>query len=301
MAATDPRTTYFTDLFVLFLMLIGAFFVAQFAALLAALPFYDFDVQAAARIHQFEEAAPPSRIALLLVQIASALTLFVGTSWLYLKQREPEKLMWRYWLAGPPRPLLLLALVCLIMLAYLPLSSWTVQWNQQLTLPASWAKLESWMRHEEESRQRITRYLLAFDTAWEAALAVLTIVLLASVGEEWLFRGILQRKLLQITDAPHVAIWGTAILFSLLHFQFFGFVPRMLLGALFGYLYHWSRTIWVPIWAHILNNGITLTVMVSMPALQHEPTQHIFPTALVWVSMAVFVLVLLYFRNIFYK
>ena len=56
----------------------------------------------------------------------------------------------------------------------------------------------------------------------------------------------------------HVSIWVVAAVFSALHMQFFGFIPRLVLGGLFGYLYFWSRTIWVPVLAHFINNLIAV-------------------------------------------
>jgi membrane protease YdiL (CAAX protease family) len=92
-------------------------------------------------------------------------------------------------------------------------------------------------------------------------LAVVVIAVLPAIGEELVFRGIIQRELFRGTNNIHVAIWISAAIFSAIHIQFYGFVPRMLLGALFGYLYYWSGNLWMPIIAHFINNGFTVVAM----------------------------------------
>jgi len=84
---------------------------------------------------------------------------------------------------------------------------------------------------------------------------LLTIAVLPAIGEELLFRGIIQTNLEKGFKKPHLAIWLTALIFSFIHFQFQGFIPRVLLGALLGYLFLWSRNLWVPIIAHLIYNA----------------------------------------------
>jgi uncharacterized protein len=90
---------------------------------------------------------------------------------------------------------------------------------------------------------------------------MIVIGVLPAIGEEIVFRGIIQNQLFRATHNKHVAIWIAAILFSAIHFQFFGFVPRMLLGALFGYLYYWSGNLWMSVIAHFANNGFSVLAM----------------------------------------
>src|SRR5690606_1514724 len=95
----------------------------------------------------------------------------------------------------------------------------------------------------------------------ELILGILVIGVLAGIGEEYLFRGILQPKLQIYTGNAHAGIWITAIIFSTIHFQFYGFLPRMMLGALFGYLYLYSGSLVYPILAHILDNTFTVVAV----------------------------------------
>jgi hypothetical protein len=84
------------------------------------------------------------------------------------------------------------------------------------------------------------------------------IAILPALGEELLFRGLIQHLISRWFRNSHVAIFGTAFLFSFIHFQFFGFVPRFLLGLYFGYLLFWSGSLWLPIVAHLINNGLAV-------------------------------------------
>jgi membrane protease YdiL (CAAX protease family) len=84
---------------------------------------------------------------------------------------------------------------------------------------------------------------------------LIVLAIIPAFAEELLFRGCIQQVLKEWSKNAHVAIWGTAILFSFVHFEFYGFLPRMLLGALLGYLFYWSGNLWVPIIAHLVQNG----------------------------------------------
>src|SRR5690606_4911795 len=100
-----------------------------------------------------------------------------------------------------------------------------------------------------------------FHSAGELMFALVIIAILPAVGEEIVFRGLIQNELLRGTRNVHVAIWVAAILFSTIHFQFYGFVPRLLLGALFGYLYYWSGNLMLAILAHFVNNGVSVVAL----------------------------------------
>ena len=97
------------------------------------------------------------------------------------------------------------------------------------------------------------------------------VAVLPAIGEELLFRGIVQRMFVRITKNIHWGIWISAILFSAMHMQFYGFIPRMLLGALFGYLLVWSGSMWLPILGHFLNNGIAVVATFLIHNKQLSP------------------------------
>lgn len=170
----------------------------------------------------------------------------------------------RTWTQFSGRPLWAVAglsVVALIVIAFMPFDGLIIEWNQNLHLPQTLAPIEQWIRDKEKGLAGITKYITTFNTPAQLVVAVLVIGVIPAVGEEVLFRGVLQRNVSYWTNNVHVGIWLAAILFSAIHVQFLGFFPRMLLGALFGYLYVWSGNIWVPILAHFVNNGFTVLMV----------------------------------------
>lgn len=140
----------------------------------------------------------------------------------------------------------------------LPAMNWVVDWNQNVHLPQSMAPLEQAIRLMEEQAQAMTESMLAADTIGELMVALFVISVIAAVSEELFFRGAMMGIMRQGRANIHLVVWGVAIVFSAMHMQFLGFVPRMLLGVWLGYLLVWSRSLWVPIFAHALNNGMVV-------------------------------------------
>lgn len=146
------------------------------------------------------------------------------------------------------------------MICSIPMMNMIIEWNEGLSLPSSFAAMESWMREAEQRAGDTVNTLMGGSSAGSLTLSILIVGVLAGFSEELFFRGGIQRLLVSGHVNPHVAIWVTAFLFSAIHLQFFGFFPRLLLGAFFGYLLYWTKNLWVPIVCHILNNSIVATV-----------------------------------------
>jgi uncharacterized protein len=121
--------------------------------------------------------------------------------------------------------------------------------------------IQEWMKKSEDSVAEMTKFLTDFKDSSQLIIALIVVAILAGISEELMFRGVLQNIALRAFGNPHIAIWFAAFWFSFIHFQFYGFLPRMLLGALFGYLYFWTKNLWIPIFAHIVNNGFTLLMV----------------------------------------
>lgn len=155
---------------------------------------------------------------------------------------------------------IVLAIVCAVILVGGPVIEWFSLLNQQLTLPSWMNTIENWMRNSEEQANEITKAFLSTKSIGGLLGNLFIVAVLPAIGEELLFRGLLQRLIKKMTGNAHWAIWITAILFSALHLQFFGFLPRLLLGALFGYLLEWTGTLWLPIIAHFINNAAGVIV-----------------------------------------
>lgn len=151
-----------------------------------------------------------------------------------------------------------LFLVALLVIGFMGFDALIIEWNQSMQFPDSMRSTTKWVKETEESTGELTKFLTTFTSVSQLIVAMVVVAVLAGVSEELLFRGVLQNIILKATNNPHVAIWVAAFTFSFIHFQFYGFVPRMLLGALFGYLYYWTKNLWVPMFAHFVNNGFTL-------------------------------------------
>lgn len=143
----------------------------------------------------------------------------------------------------------------------LPLINFIGEWNNQMAFPEWLSGLEDWMKNAEERAAELTEAFLQVNSLGGLLFNLFMIAFLPAIGEELLFRGVIQRIFTQWTRNHHWGIWISAILFSALHIQFYGFVPRMLLGVLFGYLLIWSGSIWLPIIAHFFNNAFAVIAM----------------------------------------
>jgi uncharacterized protein len=153
-----------------------------------------------------------------------------------------------------------LVLVSFLIIAAIPFVNFTAAINGKLSLPGTFEGIERWMRSMEDNAGELTRHFLEVHTLSGLLFNLFMIAVLPALGEELLFRGVFQRLFSQLMRNAHAGIWISAFLFSALHLQFYGFVPRLLLGVYFGYLLVWSGTIWIPIAAHFANNAINVLV-----------------------------------------
>lgn len=148
-------------------------------------------------------------------------------------------------------------MVFLFMILIIPCVNLISAINQQLVLPEALGWLENWMKSSESQTAQLTERLLRVNSLTGLAFNVLVIAIMPALGEELFFRGAIQRFITGRAGAG-AAIWIAAIIFSAIHIQFYGFVPRLLLGAFFGYLLVWSGSLWLPIWAHFINNSMAV-------------------------------------------
>ena len=138
--------------------------------------------------------------------------------------------------------------------AALPTISMLAEWNNGMELPSFLASVEELMRQMEESAKALTERFLNTSSVGMMFVNLFVMAFLPALCEEMMFRGWLQRVLGK-TVSCHTAIWVAAFVFSAIHFQFYGFIPRMLIGAALGYLYHYAGSLWAPIVAHFTNNA----------------------------------------------
>lgn len=160
------------------------------------------------------------------------------------------------------RPTLWLCiLVISTVIAAVPAMNVIIKWNASMLLPESMAHAEQLMRTAEDKAAIFTQTLIGGTGTGSLIMALLIVGVLAAFSEEIFFRGTLQRLFLTSGVRIHLAVWITAIIFSAIHVQFFGFIPRLLLGAFFGYVVAWSGNLWLGVLAHFTNNALAAIAM----------------------------------------
>ncbi len=149
-------------------------------------------------------------------------------------------------------------MVLILSVTLLPVVGVLSAFNQNI-MPQEGTVAE-FMRDLEEAANHILEVVTSQRSSWDLISNILVFAVLAGICEEFFFQGALQPLLMNWTRNPHVGILLTALIFSALHFQFYGFIPRFLLGLYLGYLFYWSRSLWLPILAHVLHNALSILV-----------------------------------------
>lgn len=160
---------------------------------------------------------------------------------------------------GPGRILPLLTLCALVV--SVPAMNVVIEWNQNLTLPDALAPIEQWMRGAEERAGGTIKSMMGQTSVGSLVMSMLIVGVMAGFSEELFFRGAMQRLIQTTPCNGHVAVWVTAVIFSAIHLQFFGFFPRLLLGAFFGYILWWSGSLWLAMLGHVFNNCMAVFFM----------------------------------------
>lgn len=257
MADTLPRLEekpFYLKLIFLGMILLAGFLLISLLSVLILIPFYGTDV-----LHSLMNPEDPENTGLLkYLQIMNQVGLFIVPSlvfaWMYNRRTLGYLNLHRKPGMG------ILALSVLLIASMLPFLNFLVEWNEGIDLPDFRDGLEKWMRQSEEQAKKLTEIFLGTGSLSGFLVNFLMIAVLAALGEELFFRGILINLFLDLKSNRHLAVWISAILFSALHLQFYGFFPRMILGVIFGYLYVWTFNLWVPVILHLLFNGITVVV-----------------------------------------
>ena len=255
-----PKNTHPVNYIMLLLLyMLGGFFVGNFISLVVMYFGFDIGLTELASVVQNPAAYPQGKEAVNIFQGIShfcaftlaplALVLSVGFS--FPEYFSPQRTV----------PFSLLLLSGLLIIAIMPANSWVIDVNTKMDLPGFLSGFEKWAKDKEESLKELTQYLTKFNSVGELVLGLLIFALIPAIGEELVFRGIVQNQLIRWLKNPHLGIWVTAIIFGAIHLQFYGMLPRTLLGALLGYLYWWSGNIWVPILGHFMNNGFTVFML----------------------------------------
>lgn len=253
-----PENSPFLQL--LYLLLFALIGVVVFAVLGFAVVFFTsgMDGLRAAATNDYSDVS-----AFKILLVAQQIGLFLVPA-IFLSIIEGKKPTHFYGLDAPKLNLLLL--VAILSICWMPLMAFSNEWNQKMVFPGFLKGIESWMREMEDNMMKTTEALLKMKSTGHLLVNLLVIAVVPAICEEFLFRGAVQRTIFRIKSNAHVAIWLSAIIFSTIHFQFYGFLPRLLLGAAFGYVYFWTGSIWYAVFAHFLNNAYAVCVAYYLQA-----------------------------------
>ena len=199
---------------------------------------------------------PDARVSFLVASVQQSVLAFVMPAWLmaFLCYTAPSRFLGISTPVAAREFVGVLIIMCIIM----PAMNLIIDWNANISLPESMSALEKTMRGWEDTAADMTAMILG-DASLTGLISNLIVVgIITGFAEECFFRAGIQKALTTSGVNMHVAVWVVAFIFSTFHFQFFGFVPRMLLGALFGYIYFSSDSLWVSASAHALNNSIVV-------------------------------------------
>jgi uncharacterized protein len=243
----------FSKLVLLVLIMFVSFIVVIGIGLFAAMPFLGTEVLELLRGGDIDA---DNLQFLRYFQVLSHIGLFILPSIVFvlIVSQKPAR-----YLEANHRPWLWPVLLSvLIMFTALPMVNYLMQLNNQISLPDSLRSLEEWMRTTENAAENLTKRFLQVHSWQEFMFNMLMIAVIPAIGEEFIFRGIIQKLFGQWTRNVHVAVFITAILFSAMHMQFYSFLPRVGLGMVLGYLLVFSGNIWIPVLAHFANNAAAL-------------------------------------------
>jgi uncharacterized protein len=242
-------------LLILFVVAIGFVIVGPMIGFLFAMPFYDGSITDLAESIQSPVGHESVKLPIYIVQaFATLVGLILAPAWYLKTERKQLGSLFRFEQhhLGPMVSIVILVIV------FMGVNSVFIEWNSTAQFPEFLKGFEQWAREKEDLAAKMTEFLTEFNSFFEVAIALFVIAVLPAIGEEIVFRGIVQNLLRKLTNNIHVSIWIAAFLFSAIHLQFFGFVPRLLLGALFGYLYYWSGSLTMAMLAHFVNNGFSV-------------------------------------------
>ena len=251
-----PKPWY--SIIILVLMFFAGMFIGQFLGLFISIFTTDLSLSEVPELLSLP-LTEEKKTAILMLQGLGAIGGFIIAGLVYLVIVERIQLSALFNLKQINLWAIILTII--IVISFMFVNTVFIEWNMNFSFPGFLSGFEEWAREKEEELKLITDLLTEFNSVSQFIIVFIVVAVIPGIGEELIFRGILQNKFHLFFKNIHVAIIVTAILFSGFHMQFFGFVPRLFLGILFGYIYYWSGNIWYPILGHFINNGFTLILI----------------------------------------
>lgn len=235
----------------------SGFFISQFVISLVLMPFLGEGLGQLSQLFINPKAYPEYKNVVLFMQAISTLVMMIVATILFERRFFRGQIFVKL---NSPQELYAFGIMLAIIFS-IPFITWIAEINQNLIFPEMLSGFEAWAKAKEEQLKILTEYITTFDSNAQFMFGLLAIAIFPAIGEELVFRGVFQTLFFKSFKNIHVAIWISAFLFSAIHLQFYGFVPRFLLGALFGYIYFWTGNILIPIAGHFANNGFSLFLL----------------------------------------
>ncbi len=245
-----------SKLFLLITLVLSFMLFSALFGILILVPFYGSGITGILSSPDFSDSSVITALKVIQIFNMAAGLLLPALFYLWLSTPKEEKYTA---FSLKVSPALVLSAIVLVIVAQ-PFIGWTSELNSYLSLPGWLAPVEEWMKGKEKIGADITEAFLATTTAGGLTVNLLMIVVLPAFAEEVLFRGVLAKIIRDWTKSIHFAVLISAFIFAAIHLQFYGFLPRFLLGVAFGYLFFWSGSLWLPIAAHFTNNFLSVMV-----------------------------------------
>ncbi len=245
----------FSKLILVAFLMVSSYLVTFVIAVLIAIPVYNTDWSSIRMMLENNDFSTSIEL-IKFLQIIYSAGLFVFPAFL-----TAFLINWRLddylYMNRSPKPITFI-LVCLLIFVSIPLINYLAELNSTIHLPDKLSSVEESIKKVDAQSFEMMRAFLDTHSIKGFLVNLLMIAIIPAIGEEFLFRGVVQKIFVEWTKNVHVAIWIAAVLFSMFHLQFDGFIPRIFLGALFGYLLVWSGSIWLPVLAHFVNNALAV-------------------------------------------
>jgi hypothetical protein len=294
----SQRPAYISLIFILLTAALGFMIIGPALGVLIAMPFYEGTIIDFTQKLSNPTAHPELRLPVLIMQGCGTFFGLIVIPTLYLIGIEKQNPI--EWIKSKSNSLLIILVVTILTITFFAPNSIFIEWNANLVFPEFLKEFGIWARERENLAEELTKFFVTFETNTDFLIGLVVIAILPAIGEELVFRGMIQPELFRATGNHHAAIWVSAIIFSAFHMQFFGFVPRMLLGALFGYLYVWSGNLFLPMFAHFVNNGFSVLMMFlyqrGVITVDMESPEAA-PWPAVVIATGIFLVLLYYFKK----
>ena len=256
-----------------------------------------YDVNALQILEALKDPMHADRNLIILFSLFYSLFSFfiIPTTYLLLYNRNSVRFLW---MSSKIRftPLLLSMVIAFTII---PFTTILIKLNNSIEFPIWLSELEGYFKEGEENARQLTSALLYSGESNGLITAILIMAIVPGIVEELFFRGIVQRQLQDILKNSHYAILISAFLFSFFHFQFYGFIPRFILGGLLGYIFVWSGNIWYSCTAHVANNLIGVLGSYFLAPQFLNPVDGGFALIVfIFLSLGITVLTILYFKRI---